>query len=185
MNQQRSVSKSRHQIRSLVLIAMFAALTAVLSQLAIPMPWLVPISLGNLAGFLAVGLLNWKEAAASQVVWIMLGMVGAPVYSGFGSLSRLTGPTGGYIIGYAVCALAAGLILTRSRYRFWEMAAAMAVGLVLCYAFGTVWYMVLMKVSLSGALMSCVVPYLPGDGVKIVLAALLGVKLRARLQRIV
>ena len=178
---QRSKS-SRRKAASLALTALFAALTAIFSQLAIPMPWLVPVSLGNLAGFLASALLNWKEAAASQVIWILLGVAGVPVYSGFGSLSRLTGPTGGYIIGYAVSALAAGLILTRTRYRFWEMAAAMAVGLALCYAFGTVWYMLLMKVSLGGALMSCVLPYLPGDGLKIVLAALLGVKLRPQLR---
>ena len=108
MNQAASGTKKRSKILSMALIALFAALTAVLSQIAIPTPWQIPISLGNLAGFLAVGLLTWEEAALSQVVWVLLGVVGAPVFSGMGSLSRLVGPTGGYIIGYIVSAVAAG-----------------------------------------------------------------------------
>ena len=126
MNQAASGTKKRSKILSMALIALFAALTAVLSQIAIPTPWQIPISLGNLAGFLAVGLLTWEEAALSQAVWVLLGVVGAPVFSGMGSLSRLVGPTGGYIIGYIVSAVAAGLILTKIGYRFWKMVAALA-----------------------------------------------------------
>ena len=106
-----AASKAKSRTYSLILVALFAALTAVLSQIAIPTPWEVPISLGNLAGFLAVGLLSWKEAVASQAVWVLLGVVGAPVFSRLGSFSRLVGPTGGYIIGYIVSALAAGAVL--------------------------------------------------------------------------
>lgn len=89
MNTETSTKKVHSKTLSLALIALFAALTAILSQIAIPMPGLVPISLGNLAGFFAIGLLNWKEAAASQAVWVLLVVAGAPVFSGFGSLSRL------------------------------------------------------------------------------------------------
>ena len=86
MNQAASGTKKRSKILSMALIALFAALTAVLSQIAIPTPWQIPISLGNLAGFLAVGLLTWEEAALSQVVWVLLGVVGAPVFSGIATI---------------------------------------------------------------------------------------------------
>lgn len=179
MNQAASGTKKRSKILSMALIALFAALTAVLSQIAIPTPWQIPISLGNLAGFLAVGLLTWEEAALSQVVWVLLGVVGAPVFSGMGSLSRLVGPTGGYIIGYIVSAVAAGLILTKIGYRFWKMVAALVVGLLLCYLFGTVWYVIVMKqTSFWAALLACVFPYIPFDLVKIVLVSLLSLKLQ-------
>lgn len=185
MNTETSMKKTRSKTLSLALIALFAALTAILSQITIPMPGLVPISLGNLAGFLAVGLLSWKEAAASQAVWVLLGVAGAPVFSGFGSLSRLTGPTGGYIIGYVISALAAGLILSRTGYRFRWLVVALAVGLTICYAFGTTWYLIVMgsETTPAAALLSCVVPFLPGDAVKIVLASMLSQKLRPYLQR--
>ena len=122
---------------------------------------------------------GWEEAALSQVVWVLLGVVGAPVFSGMGSLSRLVGPTGGYIIGYIVSAVAAGLILTKIGYRFWKMVAALVVGLLLCYLFGTVWYVIVMKqTSFWAALLACVFPYIPFDLVKIVLVSLLSLKLR-------
>lgn len=179
-----AASKAKSRTYSLVLVALFAALTAVLSQIAIPTPWEVPISLGNLAGFLAVGLLSWKEAVASQAVWVLLGVVGAPVFSRLGSFSRLVGPTGGYIIGYIVSALAAGLLLSRIGYRFWKVVLALGIGLILCYLFGTVWYVVVMKqTSFWAALLTCVLPYIPFDAVKIVLTALLSRKLRSRLGR--
>ena len=175
-----AASKAKSRTYSLILVALFAALTAVLSQIAIPTPWEVPISLGNLAGFLAVGLLSWKEAVASQAVWVLLGVVGAPVFSRLGSFSRLVG----YIIGYIVSALAAGLLLSRIGYRFWKMVLALGVGLILCYLFGTVWYVVVMKqTSFWAALLTCVLPYIPFDAVKIVLTALLSQKLRSRLGR--
>ena len=185
MNTETSTKKVHSKTLSLALIALFAALTAILSQIAIPMPGLVPISLGNLAGFFAIGLLNWKEAAASQAVWVLLGVAGAPVFSGFGSLSRLAGPTGGYIIGFVISALIAGLILTRTGYRFRWLVLALTVGVTVCYAFGTVWYLIVMgsETTPAAALLSCVVPFLPGDAVKIVLASLLSQKLRPHLRR--
>ena len=96
-----------------------------------------------------------------------------------GSLSRLVGPTGGYIIGYIVSAVAAGVILTKIGYRFWKMVAALVVGLLLCYLFGTVWYVIVMKqTSFWAVLLACVFPYIPFDLVKIVLVSLLSLKLR-------
>lgn len=163
----------------LVRVALFAALTGVLSQLAIPLPGLVPLSLATFAVYLAVMVLDWKEAAASMAVYLLLGAVGIPVFSGFGSLGRLIGPTGGYLIGYLACALTAGLILARTGRRVIPCAAALVLGTVVLYAIGTVWYMVQTGSALGPALAGCVLPFLPGDCLKIALAVPVGGRLRA------
>lgn len=163
----------------LVRVALFAALTGVLSQLAIPLPGLVPLSLATFAVYLAALVLDWKEAAASMAVYLLLGAAGVPVFSGFGTLNRLAGPSGGYLIGYLACALAAGLILSRTgRKAVWSI-AALAASTVVLYAIGTAWYMLQTGSAFFPALAGCVLPFLPGDCLKIALAVPVGGRLRA------
>lgn len=159
--------------------ALFAALTAVCSQLAVPMPWGVPINLATMAVFLAAALLPLPYAVASQAVYLALGMLGAPVFSAFrGGFDVLVGPTGGYLVGYLLAvALTGGLLClgkrTGARYVF-----AMVVGLLGCYALGTAWFMYLMQMDLMSALWMCVIPYLIGDGLKIAVATTLALRLQ-------
>lgn len=170
---------------TLVYTALLAALTAVLAQIAIPLPSMVPISLGTLGGYLAAGLLTWQSAAMSQLVYVLVGAVGIPVFAGFtGGFGIIMGPTGGYLIGYIVSALVAGLIISKTNEKFYWYIIAMLAGTFFCYLFGTIWYMVVMsQTNIAAALMSCVVPFLPGDAVKIILASLLALKLRPILKR--
>lgn len=154
--------------RQLCYTALFAALTAICSQLAIPTPWQVPISMSMLAVFLSGSLLGFKWGTAAQIVYLLLGMVGAPVFNGMrGGLQVLAGPTGGYLVGYVVAAAVIGLMMPLVNAR-WNLAIVLAVGLAACYAFGTAWFMILNHTSLVPALTLCVLPYLPGDLVKIV-----------------
>ena len=172
--------------QTLAFTALLAALTAVLAQIAIPLPFTpVPLTLGTLGGYLAAGLLTWQAAAMSQLVYVLIGAVGIPVFAGFtGGFGILMGPTGGYLIGYIVLALAAGLIISKASGKFYWFVIAMIAGTFFCYLFGTIWYMVVMSQSnVAAALMSCVVPFLPGDAIKIVLASLLSCKLRPVLKR--
>ncbi len=169
--------------------ALFAALTAVFSQIAIPLPFTpLPINLATLSVFLAGGLLAPPYAALSQLVYIMLGAVGVPVFSGMrGGLGVLVGPTGGFIVGYVVAAFAVALIIgrrnkkrhaneTRAREnRLFShdgvvAAAAMAVGAVCYFSIGTVWFMVVTGNAPFAALTMCVLPYIPGDILKIICA---------------
>lgn len=170
---------------TLVYTALLAALTAVLAQIAIPLPSMVPISLSTLGGYLAAGLLSWKAAAVSQLVYVLIGAVGVPVFANFhGGLGVVMGPTGGYLIGYIISALVAGLIISKTNEKFYWYIIAMLAGTFFCYLFGTIWYMVVMsQTNIAAALMSCVVPFLPGDAVKIILASLLALKLRPILKR--
>lgn len=153
--------------------ALFAALTAVCSQIAIPTPWQVPISFSTFAVFLSGALLGWKWGTAAQLVYLGLGAVGVPVFSGLrGGLQVLAGPTGGYLAGYLASVLVIGLLTGRVRSKK-GLAAAMTAGLAACYALGTVWFMLLNSTPLGAALGMCVLPYLPGDAIKIAAATLL------------
>ena len=168
--------------RNLVLAALFAALTAVCSQIQIPLP-MVPINLALFAVHLCGALLGAKWGALSMTAYTLLGVVGAPVFSGFSSgPAVLFGKTGGYILGYILCALLVGLLSRRIGYTVKGLVIAMAVGVAACYVFGTIWFMVITGMSLQLSLTYCVLPFLPGDAVKIALATLLALRLRKPLQ---
>lgn len=171
-------------VRSMALCALFAAITAVLSQLVIPIGP-VPISMSTLAVFLAGGLLGARDGTISQLIYLLIGAVGVPVFSGFsGGLGKLTGPTGGYIIGYIFMALVIGLLVPHCGNKLRYLIPVFSLGLLVCYAFGTMWYIVLTHTGIGSALMTCVLPFLPGDAVKIVLSAVLTVKLHKSIRKI-
>ncbi|MGM9613738.1 MAG: biotin transporter BioY [Butyricicoccus sp.] len=165
--------------RQLCYTALFAALTAVCSQLVIPTPWMIPISMSTLAVFLSGALLGPKWGTLAQAVYLLLGLAGVPVFAGFrGGFQVLAGPTGGYLIGYLAAAALTGLLVSRVRTR-WMPPFAMVVGLAACYAFGTAWFMVLNQTAFGAALSLCVLPYLPGDAIKIAVASVLTWKIGA------
>lgn len=170
-------------VRKLTLCALFAALTVVCSQLAIPTPWGVPINLALFAVYLSGSMLGPVWGAASQAVFLGLAAIGLPVMAGFrGGLAALAGPTGGYAVGYVLAALIIGAMSVRERGFGW-LYAAMVLGSAGCYLFGTLWYMALTHIGFAQALLLCVAPYLPGDAVKIALAASLTRALDKRLPR--
>lgn len=159
--------------KQLILCALFTALTAVCAQIIIPIPF-VPISLALFAVHLTGALLGPKYGAFSMIAYALLGAVGAPVFAGLTSgLGILMGSNGGYILGYIFCALIVGLICKKWGNTFPKMCASMALGVIVCYAFGTAWFMVITKNTLWQSLIYCVFPFLIGDVLKIVLAALL------------
>lgn len=155
----------------LIACAMFAALTALLSQFSVPIGP-VPINLATFSVFLAGGVLGARGGLLSQVVYILLGASGLPVFAGFrGGAGAIAGPTGGYIIGYAAAALAVGLLAGPAGRGMLRLAAAMAAGLAICYFLGTAWFMFVTKRALWESLTLCVFPFLIGDALKIAAAA--------------
>lgn len=170
------------RVHDLILCALFAALTAVCSQIAIPMLWGVPINLAIFAACLAGSLLGPVRGMASMAVYVALAAVGLPVLAGFqGGPAAIFGKTGGYAVGYILTALLTGLLARRLGRRFRPLCLAMALGCAACYALGTLWFLVLTGSPLPVALSLCVLPYLPADAVKIALAALVTVQLDHRL----
>ncbi len=164
---------SAARARRMALCALFAALTAVCSQLAVPMPWGVPVNLALFAVYMAGTMLGPGWGAASQAVFLGLAALGLPVMAGFrGGPAALFGLTGGYALGYLAAAPVCGAFTARRR-GFGALCAGMALGCAVCYAFGSVWFAVLSGNGLRAALALCVAPFLPGDAVKILLAAAL------------
>lgn len=161
--------------------AMFVALTAICSQIQIPLP-MVPINLALFAVYLAGTILGPKYGTLSILTYILLGGIGAPVFAGFsGGFGKIVGPTGGYIIGYILVALIVGLITMKFGYSWWKLSLAMILGLFACYFVGTAWFMYITGNSLAVSMTYCVIPFLPGDAIKIILATALTMRLRISL----
>ena len=96
---------------AMVVTALMAAVTCILAPLSVPIGP-VPISLTNFAIYLSLYLLDWKKGTLSYLIYLLLGLVGLPVFSGFtGGLAKLAGPTGGYIIGFIPMAILAGIVI--------------------------------------------------------------------------
>lgn len=192
--EQKTVSvKASAQIRAAVLCGLFAAFTAVFSQISLPIGP-VPISCSLIAVYLAGLFLPVKTAALSQLVYLLLGIVGVPVFAGFQSgAARLAGPTGGYLLVYPVIALILSLAMViydkklarkplaaRAAY----IVGAMLVSLIVCYAAGTAWFTVFSGSTFQKAMRLTVVPFLAGDIAKIVLCTVITLSARERLQKL-
>lgn len=181
-----SIPKSAvHRDRKIYRMTMTAAMTAaicVLAPMALPIGP-VPITLVNLMVYLALYLLGGRLGSLSCLLYVLLGLAGMPVFAGFtGGAGKLLGPTGGYIVGYVLMAAAAGWVIDRSKRRAVQT-AGLLLGTALCYALGTAWYCISMDCTVGAALLLCVVPFLPGDLLKIALAVSVGPVVRARLEK--
>lgn len=165
--------------KKLTIAALFSALTAVLSQIYI-LIGTIPINLALLSIFLSGAILGWKLGAVSQLVYVLLGLVGVPVFAGFsGGFGIVIGPTGGYIVGYIIAALLTGIIAEKIRgNRYIVLTIAMLVGLSACYVLGTAWFMYVTATSLKSAISACVAPFILWDLLKIVFAVMLSVRLK-------
>ena len=165
--------------RFLTHAALFAALICMLSPLAIPVGT-VPVTLASFALLLTGLLLDWRRAGAAVGLYLLLGIVGLPVFSGGqAGFGVLLGPTGGYLWSYLP------MVLLVSRYRGKKMPQAlMACGgaMLMCYACGTWQFVHVSGSEIGAALTACVLPFIPFDVLKLLAACALGMKLRARLQ---
>jgi biotin transport system substrate-specific component len=165
---------------NLALCALFAALTAILSQIALPIGP-VPINMAAFAVFCAGTLLGSKLGALSLTVWVGLGASGIPVFSMWrGGLVVLIGPTGGYIVGYIAAAFVTGLITERfnKNNKIYLYFSAMLAGALTYFIMGTMWFMFLSRAGFIEALTVCVVPFIPGDLLKIAATATLTKRIR-------
>lgn len=165
------------KVRDMLLCALFACIIAILAQVQIALPTLVPITLQTLGVYLIGALLKPKLAFISTLVYVLMGAIGLPVFSGFnGGVANLLGPSGGYIYSFPIMALVISLIITKNNSLLFKV-IAMVVGTVVCYGIGTIWFIYVTNTSLLPALTMCVIPFLPGDTLKIIVAIVLSKKL--------
>ncbi len=175
-------AKLQNGVMAMSITALAAAIISVISPWSIPVGP-IPVTLCSFAIYLISSVLGGVRGAAAVGIYILLGGVGLPVFSGFaGGLQVVAGATGGYIIGYIPCALITGGITSLSRKWYWSF-AGMLLGTAVLYAVGTAWYMLLSDVKLVPALSACVLPFLPFDIVKMAVASYLGRRLRTAMER--
>lgn len=176
------ITKSKITTKELVFTALMAVIIAVCSWISIPTT--VPFTLQTFGVFMAVGLLGGKKGTISVLVYILLGAVGVPVFAGFsGGIGVLFGTTGGYIVGFLLSGLVYWAITAAFGEKLPVMIIAMALGLIVCYAFGTAWFMIVYAknveaIGLMTALGWCVFPFIIPDCIKIALAIVLTKQLK-------
>ena len=179
------INKRKLSTADLAVIALMASVIAVCSWITIPSA--VPFTMQSFAVFLAVGLLGGKRGSLAVLIYILLGSIGLPVFSGFrGGLAHLAGPTGGYIIGFLFAALIMWAVEHIAGKGIKPLSLSMVLGLLVCYTFGTIWFIIVYSksagpISVGAALGMCVIPFIIPDIIKIVLAVILTLKLRPRL----
>ena len=166
----------------LVLIALFAALMALCAWVTVP--YAVPFTMQTFGVFLALLLLGGKRGTICMAVYLLLGAVGLPVFSGFrGGVGALVGSTGGYLVGFIVSALLMWALSGFARKSRWTLAASMALSLAACYAFGTAWFVIVSvragkAMTVGAGLSMCVLPYFVPDAAKLWLACVLARRLK-------
>jgi biotin transport system substrate-specific component len=169
---------SKDLLRQKVYAAMFGALTAVGAYISIPLQP-VPITLQDFFTFLAATLLGGYTGALSQVIYILLGIIGLPVFAGGkAGIGVLLGPTGGYLLGYIIGAFVIGKIVQMRKEPGWAwIIMASLIGLLIIYTVGAIQLSLVAKLSLAKTLLVGVVPFIPGDLCKLLLATVVYLKL--------
>ena len=163
--------------KEIVCVGMFAAILAVLSQISLPMPSGVPVTLQTFAVALTGVVLAWKLGTVSTLIYILLGAVGVPVFSGFsGGVQVLVNYTGGFIWGFIVMALMCGIGIQRKN-KVLGMALGLA-GLAVCHLFGVIQFMVVLKMGFAESFLLASMPYIM---ISVVLAYIVGSQIRVRL----
>ncbi len=166
----------------MIYAAMFGAVTAVGAFIIIPIPP-VPITLQTLFTALSGALLGGRLGALSQVIYVLLGIIGLPVFAGGkAGLGVLFGPTGGYLIGFIVGSYVIGKIIEiKKDAGIFLIAMAMIIGFLVLYAIGILQLSVVAKLSFVKALSVGMIPFLIGDALKIAVATFVTLKLRNRI----
>lgn len=169
--------------RNIALCALFAALLAVCAWISIPVTD-IAFTLQTFGVFLTLGLLGGKLGTAAIVVYLCMGAIGLPVFSGFrGGIGVLLGVTGGYIAGFLASGLVYWLITALFRQRPGGQLLGFILGLLVCYSFGSLWFWEVYlqgggTITLGAVLAKCVLPYLLPDAVKLWLAWVLSGRLK-------
>lgn len=159
--------------RDMAYIALMAVLISVCSWLSVPS--VIPFTMQTFGVFAALLLLGGKRGSIAVALYILMGAVGLPVFSNFtGGVGKLMGPSGGYIFGFLLTALCYWVMTALLGDRLWIKILALTAGLVLCYTFGTLWFVEVYSrsepIGIMSALSMCVFPFIVPDAIKMALA---------------
>ena len=175
----------KNGVKEYAQIGLMSAVICVSSPFVLPLPISpVPVSITSMILQLSLYILGTKRALVSYLVYLLIGLVGLPVFSGFtGGAGKLLGPTGGYLVGFVFMLLLSGFLIERWGENYIICFLSMCFGMAVCYLFGTLWLVGQSHMSMLGALSVGVLPFLFGDFVKILIVALLGPRIQKQLRR--
>ena len=177
------MQKAVGSVRNMAFTALFAAILCAVAPFSI-FVGPIPLSFATFIIYLAAGTLDFKSSVASVVLYVFIGAVGLPVFTGFeGGFHKIAGVTGGFIMGYILCAAAIGCAnMAFGKMNFGKKSPTyilgMTIGTLLLYTCGTAWFVLQTGTPFLASLMMCVVPFLSGDAVKIAAAAIIAPQLR-------
>ena len=174
--------------KSIAFIALFAALIAVCSWVSIPS--IVPFTMQTFAVYFTLIFLGAKRGTLAICVYLLLGLLGIPVFANFNSgIGALFGLTGGYMLGWIISGFVMWLFEKIPSEKIWVQAISMLVGLIVCYIAGTAWFMLIYAqttgpIGLWTALLWCVIPFIIPDVLKLAIALFLSQRLKKLVGRI-
>lgn len=175
------MQNSKISTQDICSIATMTAITAVLAQISIPMPFGVPMTMQTFAVTLAGIVLGAKRGAISMLIYVLLGALGVPVLAGFcGGFQYLVGPTGGFLISFPIMAYLIG-VGTKLRKQKGMFLLFLILGTVVNYTVGVLMFCIIMKASVWTGITACVLPFIPTAIIKAAVASILGLKLQVRL----
>lgn len=183
-----STNKPQFSVREIVLVGMFAAILAVISQISLPMPTGVPITIQVFGIALVGAVLGARLGTIATLVYILLGAIGLPIFANFsGGLSSIVGVTGGYIWAWPIMAFLSGI-----RPKTSNKTANLAINIVLAVIGlfiveiigGLQWHYVGGSMSLSAIAIYSLTAFVPKDIIITVLAVLLAIPIRKRINNV-
>ena len=178
------MEKGKLSTRDICMIGLWAAVIAVMAQIAIPMPMGVPMTMQTFAITMVALVLGSKKGAIASGIYVLLGAIGLPVFANLtGGLGIVLGPTGGFIISFPIMAYIIGLgIEHRTKFRG-AFLTALVVGTLINYVVGVMMFCAITGSTVGAGITACVLPFIPTAIIKAGLASIIGLKLKSRLVR--
>jgi biotin transport system substrate-specific component len=173
---------SREKLKMMIITALFAAIIGILAQVTIPLP-LVPITGQTLAIGLAATILGARYGTFAVILYLIIGAAGIPVFAEMsGGISKIFGPTGGYLVGFVPTAYITGLILEKTKFTVANAILANIVGMVIALTFGTIWLKYAASLSWTAAIAGGATPFVLVGVIKAAIAGWVGILVRNRLE---
>ncbi|MEG0371258.1 MAG: biotin transporter BioY [Clostridium sp.] len=169
--------------KELIICGLFASLTAICSQISIPLPFTpIPLTLQVFSVFLSAIILGPKLGSISQITYVLIGAIGMPVFANMtGGLQKIAGPTGGYILSFPITALVVGYFAMKPKLSMKILGVVL--GMLITYAIGTTQLGLIADLNLTKSLMTGFIPFIPLDSIKVALALIIGIQIRTRLTK--
>ncbi len=173
--------KENSNIYNICMISIFTAVISIMAQFSIPLPFGVPISLQNFAVTLTAILLGRKNGTIAVLIYLLIGMIGIPVFTNFRSgLQTFVSPTGGFLISYPIMTYLIGFGVKKRQNNSY-LPLFMMLGYLINYICGVLVFCLVTTTNIKTGLAACVLPFLPADIIKSILAGILGLKLRKKI----